>query len=215
MGAHDRLSVLVLESHRATAEALVVALAAFGIAGEAIRPSGTDLSGLAELAVSFDVVLVGLLAAGVGSTLALVGALAATGRPVLVCTADRDTVLAGDALRAGAVAVVRDDMRFEHLVAALRSAGAGRPLLTADERSALLEHLPAVPSPFDLLTPAEARTLTSLVEGCSPKAVATADYVSIHAVRKRIRAILAKLDVATQREALALARRARWPPDGV
>ncbi len=49
------------------------------------------------------------------------------------------------------------------------------------------------------------------MEGSAPKGVAHAEGISVTTVRGHIQRILAKLDVSSQREALAMARHAGWP----
>lgn len=50
-----------------------------------------------------------------------------------------------------------------------------------------------------------------LVAGKAPKQIAHANGISVSTVRGHIQGVLSKLDVSTQREALAMARDAGWP----
>lgn len=65
--------------------------------------------------------------------------------------------------------------------------------------------------PFEQLTPREQDVLAGLVRGLSAPAIAREDMVSATTVRSQIRAILLKLGVHSQLEAVSLARRACWP----
>jgi DNA-binding NarL/FixJ family response regulator len=215
----DDLSVLVVEGHSVISDALVLALRSCGVgAAMAINPTSADLQAVVEAAVGCTVLLAGLLVGDGGTTLAAIRALVARDAKVLAFTTDQGTVLAGQALRAGVEAVVHKDIPLERLVEAIRAVHAGRCLLPDDERTALLEQLVAVDEgnallrPFQALFEREATTLRHLVEGRSPSAVALAEQITIHTVRKHIHSVLAKLGVQSQREALALARHAGWPP---
>jgi DNA-binding NarL/FixJ family response regulator len=77
----------------------------------------------------------------------------------------------------------------------------------ADRRDRLAE----LRAPFEQLTPREQHVLDGLVRGLSAPAIARDAMVSATTVRSQIRAILLKLDVHSQLEAVSLARRARWP----
>lgn len=214
-------SVLVIEAHTIISDALVLTLRSCGVNEVAtVTPGEVDSASGVAMARRFTVVLVGLLGGDGRTTLGLIRSLVASGSKVLVLTTDQGSALTGEALRTGAEAVVHKDMRLEHLVATIRAVHAGRQLLPDDERIALLEHLPHDPDddpllrPFRTLTEREAATLAHLVAGHSPKAIALDGLVTIHAVRKHIHGVLTKLDVQSQREALALARHAGWPVPG-
>lgn len=60
---------------------------------------------------------------------------------------------------------------------------------------------------FERLSPRECETLAGLVRGDSAVAIAHRHCVSLATIRSQIRAILTKLDVTSQREAVALAHR--------
>ncbi len=90
--------------------------------------------------------------------------------------------------------------------------------MTEDERSGLLDSVErhekaerALRQPLDALTKREAEVLAALIAGAAPKQIAAGNGTSISTVRGHIQRVLSKLDVATQREALAVARHAGWP----
>ena len=83
-------------------------------------------------------------------------------------------------------------------------------------RSALAhraDRLQALREPFEQLTPREQDVLAGLVRGLSAPAIADESVVSATTVRSQIRAILLKLGVHSQLEAVSLARHARWPDE--
>jgi two-component system, NarL family, nitrate/nitrite response regulator NarL len=220
MGKHP--SVLVVESHALVATALEQALRSVGL-HDVTRVEPAELGDEPEVvrvADGYDVALVGVMTGDGSTTLPLVPHLLTAGCRVLLMAARPATALVGHAVRQGAEALLDKDMSFDSLVDCLRMVSDGTPLMTPQERAALLAELDhhedeaaVLRRPFEALTLREAGTLRHLVAGRSAKEVARAEGVSIHTVRSHIRHVLLKLGVQSQREALALARHAGWPPD--
>lgn len=109
-------------------------------------------------------------------------------------------------------------LSFELLVAALRRLCAGGGAMTEEERAALLENVQrhqaaedALHQPFRSLTGREAEVFAALVSGAAPKQIAHRSGITVSTVRGHIQRVLTKLDVSSQREALAMARHAGWP----
>lgn len=166
-----------------------------------------------------DIVLLGLLFGDGRSALPLIRPLADRGCQVIVMTVQQGLPLVGECLRLGAEAVLNKEMSFEKLVQSLRRLVDGGEIMTEDDRCALLESVDrhqaadlALARPFSMLTEREAEVLGSLVDGSSPKQIAHGAGISISTVRGHIQRTLMKLDVSSQREALAMAREASWPP---
>ncbi len=65
-------------------------------------------------------------------------------------------------------------------------------------------------APFEQLTSSEREVLAMLLEGTAPKQIARSRGVSLATVRNQVRAVLAKLGVSSEREALALVREVGW-----
>lgn len=63
---------------------------------------------------------------------------------------------------------------------------------------------------FDTLTPRERAVLGGLVSGLRPADIARRDFVSVVTVRNQVQAILTKLNVHSQIEAVAAARWSGW-----
>ncbi len=216
-------SVLLVDDHAVIAEPLTTALEASGF-GPVVAASTADLSPQAVLATASsvrpDIVLLDLHLGADRSGLPMVAPLAELGAKVVLFTASNDPMLLAEGLRAGAEAVVDKATPFHRLVAALGELAAGNPLMTEAEREALLAVLDAHLAqerarlhPFQALTEREAQVLRLLIDGRSPKAIARAEGISLSTVRGHIDRILSKLDVSSQREALALARAAGWPSE--
>jgi DNA-binding CsgD family transcriptional regulator len=66
----------------------------------------------------------------------------------------------------------------------------------------------ALQKPFEALTKREKDVFAALVTGAAPKQIAHVNGITIHTVRGHIQRVLSKLDVSSQREALAMARHA-------
>jgi DNA-binding CsgD family transcriptional regulator len=89
--------------------------------------------------------------------------------------------------------------------------------MTQGERDALLESVQrhhvaeqALERPFKALTDREKDILSALIAGRSPKQIALLNGITVSTVRGHIQGVLSKLDVSSQREALAMARHAGW-----
>jgi DNA-binding NarL/FixJ family response regulator len=213
--------VLVVDAHELVASSLAIALrhAGFGRV-VAVDPDCLSLDGAgtpAELGPG-DIVLLGLLYGDGRITLPLIGPLVQRGCRVLVMASDQALPLTGECLARGAETVLDKAMSFERLVAALRRLVSGGCAMTDDERTALLESVErheaselALHRPFKALTDREAEVFAALVAGGAPKHIAHLNGITISTVRGHIQRVLSKLDVSSQREALAMARHAGWP----
>ena len=138
---------------------------------------------------------------------------------VVVVSGNGDDVVMGRCLDRGAWACVPKTASFETLVDAISMTLAGREVMAAAERDRLL-HLwrrrvaqsEEDAAPMAQLTRREAEVLTMLVDGLSVDRIAAASFVSVATVRSQVRAILHKLGVRSQLEAVAMANRAGWRP---
>lgn len=213
--------VLVVDAHPVIASSLAIALRHSGFADTAsIHPDELQVSSehqTAELREG-DIVLLGLLYGDGRTTLPLIEPLVRRGGRVVVMTVDQGLPLMGECLCLGAEAVLDKEMSFERLVESLRQLADGGAGMTEEERLALLdlvEHheatADALARPFADLTDREAEVLAALVVGRSPKQIAHGNGISISTVRGHIQGVLLKLQVNSQREALAIARHAGWP----
>ena len=211
----DRL-VAVVDAHALVASSLAAALRHAGFSRVAALDR-RDIEATGELSPG-DIVLVGLLCGDGRTALPLIGPLTGQGCRVLVVAADQGLHLTGECLYRGAETVLDKHMSFEHLVETLRRLSAGGRAMPEDERKALLESVArheddvrSMHEPLDSLTEREAEVFAELVGGLAPKQIARMYGLSVSTVRGHIRAILFKLNVSSQREALALARNAGWP----
>ena len=213
--------VVLVDAHGLLASSLAVA---FGTAGfDAVGPVDPDRFSLEGETTAVDiacgdVVLLCLLYGDGRTTLSLIRPLTRKGCRVVVMMSDQALPLVGECLHRGAETVIDNAMSFERLVEVLRRLRSGGSAMTDEERLALLESVErqqeaerALHKPFKALTEREAEVFAALVAGAAPKHIAVASGTTISTVRGHIRGVLSKLDVSSQREALAMARHAGWP----
>ena len=150
---------------------------------------------------------------------AVVTALADAGCPVVVIAPNGSAPMMGRCIELGASAAVSAGDSFDTLLDALESRAAGRPYWSDAERAGLLREWRAVADQgqavrvrFDRLTPREAAVLTRIMRGENADRIARQAALSQATVRSHIKALLRKLEVNSQLEAVALAVRSGWEP---
>jgi DNA-binding NarL/FixJ family response regulator len=205
-----RPPVLVVDDHAIVATSLVLALRAQGIPAKRCPvTSEAEIIAEAESGEERGLVLLDMdLGLDVdGADLVL--PLRAAGWQVLVVTgtADRNRIAA--AVVAGAIGWVPKSAPFEQLVQTAIAGAAGRSTLSDEERRELVELNRGDRDRTRLLarlTTREREVLDRLAAGQRAARVAEEFVVSVATVRSQIRSILAKLEVGSQLEAVALAR---------
>jgi two-component system nitrate/nitrite response regulator NarL len=211
--------VAIVEDHQLLAEALAAALAAEGY--QVVLPSLTSLGDVARILQSSppDVALLDLDLGSVGSGEDLLPVITALGTKVIVVSGQNHRAIAGRCLSLGAWAWIPKNVPFETLLSAVMTAAAGEEVMDRSTKDNLLrawrEHrttLAETMAPFDRLTRREAAVLARIVEGVAAEQIAQESYTSVATVRTQVRAILAKLGVNSQLEAVAKATRAGWSP---
>ncbi|MFC5382696.1 LuxR C-terminal-related transcriptional regulator [Aquipuribacter nitratireducens] len=212
--------VVVVEDHRLLAQAVAMSLAAQEVPCEVL-----DLAGAADLdALRRDlearppaVLWLDLDLAGLGDGGRLVAPLTAAGWVVVVVTGEPDEARWGRALLAGARGVLPKSTPLPVMLSALEAARSGGDVTTAGERDRLVAlalraaaEEEARLAPLRALSPREAEVLRLLGEGVPAAGIADRAVVSETTVRAQIRAVLRKLGVSSQLQAVAVARRAGW-----
>lgn len=151
--------------------------------------------------------------------LPLVPQITALGVPVMVMTATADERVMGAALDAGASAVFGLTASPAEVLESLREVVAGRSAMRPAERDRLIAIATEARATYDAvrllvsrLTPREYAVLQELAVGNRAETIAAEHHVSIATVRSHIRAILTKLEVSSQLEAVAIARTAGLSP---
>lgn len=214
------VTVLIVEDHALLAQTLVIALNA-----EGCRARTADLTDAAALVRQVDrlrpgVVLLDLdLGDGLGDGVALVQPLTELGARVLVISGTTDRLRLAVTVERGAVGFLSKQVPFEQLLSAVLDVAAQRPVLSTVRRYELMAELRGARAarvrdlaPFETLTPKERAVLTALSQGKRAETIAADSVVSEATVRSQIRGVLAKLDVNSQLEAVALAWSVGWFP---
>ena len=221
--AAPKASILIVDDHAVIAASMAMALRSQGFEPVvAVDAEDLSLETVVEAARSVkpDIVMLDLFLGGDRLGVPMIGPLVELGAKVLLFTASSEPRLIVASLRAGVEAVLDKAMSLDKVVRTLDDVAAGRELMPPEEREALIEALDqaSVPErellrPFDALTEREAHVLRRLIDGDSPKQIARDEGVSLSTVRSHVEKIYRKVEVNSQREALARARAAGWPPD--
>lgn len=153
-----------------------------------------------------------------GSGIPLIAPLRALGARVIALTARHEPHLVAEALEAGADGLIDKSNSIDQLLDALNGAARGEELLEPERRRTMLTELrhhrrreQERRRPLSSLTPREAETLASLMDGRTADDIAFARGVAPSTVRAQIKSILRKLDVKSQVAAVALAYSVGWP----
>lgn len=144
-----------------------------------------------------------------------VAPLIAAGWRVVILSGSSDQVRIGDALHCGAVAWVPKNAPLPVLLRSITAAVEGRDAMPPERRRSLITTFHEQTSVrtelrgrIDKLSQREREVLAELANGHRAQAVADGFVVSLATVRTQIRAILVKLEVGSQLEAVALYRKA-------
>lgn len=157
---------------------------------------------------------IGVVALAEPDVAEVVGLLTARDRRVIVYGNDEGTVFF-EAVDAGAVGFISDRAgarEFERAATALRN-GAPSVFPEHTRRRMSSPGWPAADSglvELERLTRREREVLNGLVAGLSPATIAERDFVSVITVRNQVQAILTKLNVHSQLEAVATVHRYGW-----
>jgi DNA-binding NarL/FixJ family response regulator len=210
-----RISVLIVDDHRAFGESLAVAL---GKEDDLdildVSVDGEGAIGIAE-AHRPDVVLVDLQMPGMDGleTSRRIRAIS-KGTAVVVLTGSNDELALGRAIQAGAHGFLRKTAAVHDLADAVRAAHRGEPLNAHDEIEFALRRLRRlrardddIAQRFDRLTPRELQILQLLADGRGPDDIALQLDVSRNTLRTHVQNILTKLGVHSKLDAIVAAIR--------
>jgi DNA-binding NarL/FixJ family response regulator len=212
--------VLIVDDHELVGTSLLLNLRGEGLDAHLTSRGGADaiLAAAARLTPGLVLLDLDLGRDAAGRPLdgtQLVPPLSAAGWTVIILSGSSDHVGIGSALDAGAVAWVPKNAPLPALLAAVRAAQEGRPVMAADRRERLVAlsrqrttERAVVTKKLAKLTQREREVLAQLAQGRRAQAVADHFVVSLATVRTQIRAVLSKLEVSSQLEAVAIYRRA-------
>lgn len=215
-------AVLIVDDHSLFAQAVEIGLRAAGLPARRVEPrSAGDIVAECSAAEGATVLLDLRLGTGIDGVpidgLELVRPITDAGCRVVVVTGETGDGTWGTAVERGAATVLPKATDLEALVHVLRAVHDGRPALDSGRRQDLLAAARQDRAeeerrlaPFRSLSPREDEVLCHLAAGLPAAAIAATSYVSEATVRTQIRAVLTKLGVSSQLQAVALARRAGW-----
>jgi NarL family two-component system response regulator LiaR len=126
---------------------------------------------------------------------------------VIALTSFKEEGLVQSALQAGAIGYLLKDVSAEELARAIREAHAGQGTLSSEITQGLIRAAARPPVPGYDLTERERAVLVLLVAGLNNTEIAEKLIVSPSTIKSHVSHILAKLDVASRTEAVALAVR--------
>jgi DNA-binding NarL/FixJ family response regulator len=209
-------NVLIIDDHDLVAMSLALCLRSEGLHAQrhAARSRDGILTAVATLVPG--VVLLDLdLGRGPDGSLidgtTLVAHLCRNGWRVIVLSATTDEPRIGRALDAGALACVSKTAALPVLVTTIRRAMQGGEVMRSERRQHFIEqyrrqqaHARAVELRLSRLTDRERAVLDRLGRGRRAQSIAEEFGVSLATTRTQIRAVLHKLDVTCQLEAVAL-----------
>jgi DNA-binding NarL/FixJ family response regulator len=219
-------NVLIVDDHDLVAMSLALCLRSEGMHAQrhAVRSRDGILTAVATLVPG--VVLLDLdLGRGPDGELidgtTLVAGLCRNGWRVIVLSATTDDARIGRALDAGALACVPKTAALPVLITAIRRASQGLEVMHAERRRYFIakyhaeqEQARAVERRLSRLTERERAVLERLGRGQRAQAIADEFKVSLATTRTQIRAVLHKLEVNGQLEAVALVNEYRRATHG-
>jgi len=214
-------SVLIVDDHDLVGTALALSLRSAGIHADRLTVRSRQ-SVLDEAAKHRPGIVLLDLDLGEDETgdridgVSLVCALRSSGWRVLALSGTADAGRIGAALQSGAVAWIPKRAPLPNLLAAVHRAAEGVPVMTAEQRQSFIDvHLQqqaemrTTSRKLSRLSERERAVLERLAQGMRAQSIADEFYVTLATIRSQIRAILHKLEVKSQLEAVALLNRHR------
>jgi two-component system nitrate/nitrite response regulator NarL len=221
MTADDDLRVLVVDDHDLFRTGLRALLEEEGFE-IADAPSG-EAALVALPSFEPDVIVMDLNMPGMSGIEATARAVEARpGVAVLMLTIDRDDEQVLEAVRAGALGYLPKRTELDQIVAGIRAAAAGQPVLAPTAAGAVMAHVrrgaapavaPAPPMWLDL-TAREREVLILLAHGCDNAAIGRRLLVSPGTVKHHVSGVLGKMGVENRLQAAAYAIRHGLADDG-
>ena len=217
----EQCDILIVDDHELVGTSLMLSLRAEGLPAHRCGATGGVAGILADAArlrpglALIDLDLgrdrVGRRVDGVTAVAPLVAA----GWRVVILSGSSDQFRIGGALHRGAVAWVPKKAPFPVLMRSIKAAAEGGDAMPPERRQMLIaifheqsSERAELRTRIDRLSQREREVLAELAKGQRAQAVADGFVVSLATVRTQIRAILGKLGVGSQLEAVALYRKA-------
>jgi DNA-binding NarL/FixJ family response regulator len=215
MTARARISVVIVDDHRAFGEALAIALEKeHDLEVVAVTADGAEAVHVAA-EMRPDVILLDLEMPGMGGLEASPRIREASeGTTIIILTGSEDALAHGRAVEAGAHGFLQKTAAIEEVADAVRRAHGGGSLNPQDEVASALERVRHARTRngdmkrrLDRLTPRELEILQLLSDGRSPDDIAGELGVSRHTLRTHVQNVLMKLGVHSKLDAIVAAIR--------
>ncbi len=212
------MNVAVIDDHVLLGHVLVAGLIEAGFGATSIPVGANIVNDVA--AAEVDVVLLDLeLGQDSVPGVDLIEPLLGLGLQVIILSGVDDRLLLGRCLEHGVAGIIGKDIAFNVLVQqisnGLTSQTIGPPMA---QRLELLQELAAhrrscreAIEPFRTLSGREMAVLHCLMNGQSPAEISEQSFVAVSTIRTQIKAVLRKLGVSSQLQAVALAHQVGWP----
>lgn len=209
------MTVVLIDDHPILSMGLVQGLRNRGVEAAAMQPAepADFVEQLERAPVAPRLAVMDLAMPNVPYTPALVEAVTSLGVPVLMLSGSDDEDALAACLLAGAMAIMSKDESVETILDMIEVALSGQQVRPTNRVSRLqrfdahCRQTKEKQRVFDELTPSEAQVLCQLMDGQSASDIASNRFVSLPTVRTQIKAVLTKLGVNSQLEAVALAHR--------
>jgi DNA-binding NarL/FixJ family response regulator len=212
MTADRALRVLVVDDHELFRSGLRALLEEEGF-DVSDAPSG-DAALVTLASLQPDVIVMDLNMPGMSGIEATARARAVMpGVPVLMLTINREDERIVDAVRAGALGYLLKDAELDEIVAGIRAAAAGRPVLAPAAAGAVMARvrdqapLTVAPAVALDLSAREREVLVLLARGCDNADIGQRLFVSPSTVKHHVSHVLEKLGVDNRLQAAAFAIR--------
>lgn len=220
---HRPMRITIIDDHALFAESVAFTLEAEGYVVRRIDLADHHTTLATVLAAAARnaprMVLLDLSLGRLGDGMRLIAPLSATGAAVIVITGSVDRSRWGEAVRHGAKAVLLKTCPLSEVISTVRRVRDGLPLMTPDERAALIEvalhdrdELRDLRTRLERLTRRESEVLGALMTGAQVREIARSSVVSEATVRSQVKSILAKLEMSSQIAAVGAAFKVGWHP---
>ncbi|MDQ6525009.1 LuxR C-terminal-related transcriptional regulator [Nocardioides sp. LHD-245] len=215
--------ITIIDGHLLFADSLALALESEGFIVTVIDPGEPQASLATVLAAALRsagrLVLLEHRLGLLGDGLRLVTLLTASGATVVLLTESTAQARWGAAVHQGAKDVLHKTCSLEELVGTARRVRDGLPLMSRQQRAALIEaafadrdEVQAIRARLDRLTRREMQVLGALMSGDLVPEIARSNVVAVATVRTQVKSILYKLESTSQLAAVGAAHRVDWRP---